>query len=276
MLKVIKKLKNTRLNAPARVFLKKLRRNVVENSADLHRNMYKVYALMAIIVYKAVKCDSIDKLNKMSKVLDNISKNKLERLGVKKTLILEVISKRIEHIKNKRQYHKLMEKITTHTKFVNKSHDLAVLVDFLRENSNDLNALKKMSKYISDLRAFEFEKKFLSNVIMTKDDIKYLINSRINNKDDKKSDDLMKKLKALVYSHNGNDIKEIRKLYRNLKNRDFKSSRLSSELKDIDNLSTSRFEDKFTDSINFNQKELIKAMEHKIHRIQRLRNHSKK
>lgn len=276
MTKVMHKLKKMHLSKPAHEFIRKLKSHLAENAADIDHNVIKLYALVVLMVHKISKCEDVDKLNKMSKVIDHVTKNKLEHLGVKKSDLMDIISKRVEHLNNKRQYHNLMTKLTTHAKFVSSSHDLTVLVDFLRDNANDVDALKKMSKYINDLKTSDFEKKFVNGVAITKDDLKYVLNSRINQKEDSKSENLMKKLKALVHMHSDTNIKVIRHLYRELKDRDVKLSTLSANVKDIDGMTNSKFEDKFTDAINFDQSAIVKAINHKVARIEKLRSVSSK
>jgi len=271
MEKVIRRLRKMQLNKPAETFLKQLRRHLKENSADLDKTVFRMYALLAIIIQKVMKCDDINKLEKMSKQIDEVPKRKLERLNIKKALLLEIISSRVTSLKNRRQYHNLMKKVTTHAKFLGASHDLNVLVDFLRDNASDVNALKKMTKYIKDLKPSEFEKKFVENVAISRDDIRYVINSRISGKDDTKSDKLMKKLKALVYVHNGDNIKQVRQLFRDIKDRDVKISTLSAKLKEINDMPLAKFNDRLTDAINFSQTGIVKAIEQKIAKIERLR-----
>lgn len=271
MEKVVRRLRKMNLNKPAETFLKQLRRHLKENAADLNKTVFTMYALLAIIVQKVMKCDDIDKLEKMSKQIDDVPKLKLERLNIKKALLLEIISTRVTSLKNKRQYHNLMEKLTTHAKFVATSHDLNVLVDFLRDNASDVSALKKMTKYIKDLKPSEFEKKFVENVAISRDDIRYVINSRITGKDDTKSDKLMKKLKALVYVHNGDNIKQVRQLFKDIKDRDVKTSTLSAKLKEVNDMPLAKFNDKLADAINFSQTGIVKAIEQKIAKIERLR-----
>jgi hypothetical protein len=131
-----------------------------------------------------------------------------------------------------------------------------------------------MQKYIKDLKSSDFEKKFLSNTVIGRDDVKYALNSRINGKTDDRSEKIMSKLKALVYVHNGDNIMPIRRLYKAIRDRDVKLSELSAKLKEISDMSHSKFEDKFTDAINFSQNGIVNALEHKINKIRRIRSAS--
>jgi len=273
--KIINKLRKEKLNRPARKFLQYLRAHLHENKADISSKTYNLYALIAIVLHKISKCKEIETIEEMMKRVDRVPKVKFEHLHVKKDLLLEVATKRIEHLKEKRHYHRVMEKITTHAKFVAQSHDLNVLVNFLRDHANNVDELKKMNKYLKDLKHNEFDKKFLVNVSVSKDDIKYVINSRITQRDDNRSELLMKKLKALVHMYEGKNINEIRHLYKQLKDRDVKVSKLSSILKDIDNMSSGKFESTFTNAINFSHQGVLKALQSKIEKLENLRKHSK-
>jgi hypothetical protein len=230
-----------------------------------------MYALIVVVIYKLVRCVDIEKLQKMEKEFDKFPKVKLERLNINRSHIKNIIMHKIHILKSKYQYHNLMEKLTTHAKFVAPSHDLNILVDFLRDNVNNVTALEKMQKYIKDLNSYDFEKKFLSNTVIAKDDIKQVLNSIINNKNNDKSEKIMKKLKVLIYVHNDDNIMPLRQLYNDIKNREIRLKDLSSKLRELSDMSQSKFEEKYTDAINFSQNSIVRAIQYKINKIKRLR-----
>jgi len=275
MIRVIHKLRRTQLSRPAKIFIRRLRTHLSENSPDIANNVYKYYSLIVIIVQKIIRANNINNLENMIKAINRVPTAKLEKIHIKKSQLIDIARHRIEHLKQNRAYHRLMQKLTTHAKFVSESHDLNVLVDFLRDHANNVRELQRMHNYVKELKTDEFQKKFLDNISISKDDIKYIINSRITQREDSKSEFLMKKLKVLVHMYKGTRINNIRLLFRQLKDRDVKLSKLSSILKDIDIMPSSIFENNLTNSINFSQRSLLFAIAHKINRLKKLRRHSK-